>query len=95
MKPRSDNEPNNLVILLPAKWNNSFRDVWLEDQNGIRHNDTGRRNINLGDNNNGYRRHIWFKKPGDVIGRGTLVVVLSSETKRLEYNFAKRTEKVP
>ena len=94
VKPKADNT-GKLVILLPAAWNNDFRDVWLIDRNGTRHNDTGRRNINKGKSSNGNRRHVWFKKSGASFGNGTLVVVLTTGTKRLQYNFATRTEKKP
>ena len=94
VKPKADTS-GNLVVLLPAKWNNDFRDVWLIDKNGTRHNDTGRRNINPPPHDNGNRRHIWFKKSGASYGNGTLVVVLKSGTKRLQHNFGKRTEKTP
>lgn len=92
VKPASDNT-GNLVILLPSKWNNSFRDVWIE-ANGTRYNDTGRRNVNgVGTyNSNGNRRHIWFNQSGASIGNGVLVVTLEDGVRRLPRNFGVRTE---
>ena len=92
-KRNSDNT-GNLVVLLPSKWSNIFVDVWIIDKNGKRHNDSGRRNINLGDNNNGFRRHCWFGVPGQDIGKGTLVVVLTTGEKRIPMDFAKEKVKI-
>jgi len=99
VKPESDNN-GNLVVLLPAAWNNSFRDVWIEGTDGRRHDDTGRRNINVNPdgsrphNSNGNRRHIWFRSPGPDIGTGTLVVTLADGVRRIDRNFADRSEVV-
>ena len=92
-KRNSDNT-GNLVVLLPSKWSNIFVDVWLIDKNGKKHKDTGRRNINLGSNNNGFRRHCWFNEKGQVYGQGILVVVLTTGKKEIPINFAKEKVKI-
>ena len=52
------------------------------------------RNINLGSNNNGFRRHCWFNEKGQVYGQGILVVVLTTGKKEIPINFAKEKVRI-